>query len=150
MFFDSASRQTCTVKVSRTNTPLHALQTFNGVAYVESARVLAERVLLGSGLPGYGLPGYGVAGEVASEEPQVLEQVMRHVLGRPPSTREEMILLRGLRRSRNEFKERPEQARMLLAVGESPRDESIDAVEHAAWTTLCLAVLNLDETLNRE
>lgn len=150
MFFDSASRQTCTVKVSRTNTPLHALQTFNGVAYVESARVLAERVLLGSGLPGHGLPGYGVAGEDASEEPQVLEQVMRHVLGRPPSTREGMILLRGLRRSRNEFKERPEQARMLLAVGESPRDESIDAVEHAAWTTLCLAVLNLDETLNRE
>jgi hypothetical protein len=140
MFFDSASRQTCTVKVSRTNTPLHALQTFNGVAYVEAARVLAESVLFGR----------GVAGVAAGEESQVLEQVMRRVLGRPPSTREERILLRGLHRSRNEFKDQPEQARLLLEVGESPRDESIDPVEHAAWATLCLAVLNLDETLNRE
>ncbi len=140
MFFDSASRQTCTVKASRTNTPLHALQTFNGVAYVESARALAESVLLGC----------GVVGVVPSEESKVLEQVMRRVLGRLPSAREERILLRGLHRSRDEFAEQPEQARLLLAVGESSRDESIDAVEHAAWTTLCLAVLNLDETLNHE
>ena len=140
MFFDSASRQTCTVKVSRTNTPLHALQTFNGVAYVEAARVLAESVLAAS----------GVAGPVAGDESQVLERVMRRVLGRPPSDREEVILLRGLQRSRDEFGEHPQQARLLLDVGESPRDDSLDPLEHAAWTALCLAVLNLDETLNRE
>ena len=40
MFFDSASRQTCTVKEGRTNTPLHALQTLNNIAYVEAARAL--------------------------------------------------------------------------------------------------------------
>ena len=45
MFFDSASRQTCTVKVGRTNTPLQALQTLNDVTYVEAARVLAQRLL---------------------------------------------------------------------------------------------------------
>ncbi|NND99689.1 MAG: DUF1549 domain-containing protein [Pirellulaceae bacterium] len=45
MFFDNATRQTCTVKTARTNTPLHALQTFNNVAYVEAARALAELAL---------------------------------------------------------------------------------------------------------
>ena len=48
MFFDVANRQTCTVKLARTNTPLHALVTLNDVTYVEAARALAQRVLLGS------------------------------------------------------------------------------------------------------
>ncbi len=43
MFFDNATRQTCTVKEGRTNTPLHALQTLNNTAYVEAARALAQR-----------------------------------------------------------------------------------------------------------
>jgi hypothetical protein len=38
----------------------------------------------------------------------------------------------------------------LLRVGESKRDEKLDAVEHAAWTTVCLTVLNLDEALTNE
>ena len=31
----------------------------------------------------------------------------------------------------------------------TPRDHYLDAVEHAAWTSLCLLVLNLDETLSK-
>ncbi|HND52678.1 MAG TPA: DUF1553 domain-containing protein, partial [Pirellulaceae bacterium] len=38
VFFDVANRQTCTVKLARTNTPLHALVTLNDVTYVEAAR----------------------------------------------------------------------------------------------------------------
>src|SRR5262249_32473406 len=45
LFFDTAARQTCTVKQTRTNTPLHALTTLNDVTFVEAARVMAERVL---------------------------------------------------------------------------------------------------------
>jgi hypothetical protein len=44
-FFDSGARQVCTVKVARTNTPMHALVTLNDPAFVEAARVLAQRVL---------------------------------------------------------------------------------------------------------
>jgi hypothetical protein len=38
----------------------------------------------------------------------------------------------------------------LLAVGARPRQTSLDAVEQAALTSVCLAILNLDEALNRE
>ena len=47
-FFDVAKRQTCEVKPTRTNSPLHALVTMNDVAYVEAARVFAERVVSSS------------------------------------------------------------------------------------------------------
>ena len=38
----------------------------------------------------------------------------------------------------------------MLAMGDSPREKSIDAKEHATWTVLASMILNLDETLNRE
>lgn len=134
MFFDNAARQVCTVKVVRTNTPLHALLTFNDVTYVEAARALAERVLLAD----------------ADGDAPRLEQVYLRVLARPPLAAERSILLAGLERSRGEFQRDPAAAAALLAVGESPRREEIPAVEHAAWTALCLTVLNLDEALTRE
>ena len=45
MFFDEARRQTCEVRRSRTNTPLHALITLNDTTYIEAARAMAQRVL---------------------------------------------------------------------------------------------------------
>ncbi|MBN9117573.1 MAG: PSD1 domain-containing protein, partial [Planctomycetes bacterium] len=45
MFFDAANRQTCSVKATTTNTPLHALVTLNETTYVESARALAQLAL---------------------------------------------------------------------------------------------------------
>ncbi len=134
MFFDSASRQTCTVNVSRTNTPLHALQTLNNTTFVEAARVLAETAL---------------QAELGSDE-QRIERVFRRLLARRPEDAERAILLAGLQRTRKQYAGRDEEAIKLLSIGESSRDESLDPIEHAAWTNLCLAVSNLDEALNRE
>lgn len=134
MFFDNAARQVCTVKVVRTNTPLHALLTLNDVTYVEAARALAEWVLLAD----------------ADSDARRVDQVYLRVLARPPLDAERSVLLAGLERSRREFERDPQAASALLAVGESPRREELPAAEHAAWTALCLTVLNLDETLTRE
>jgi hypothetical protein len=41
-------------------------------------------------------------------------------------------------------------AKQLLAVGESPRDKALDPAGHAAMTSVCLAIFNLDEALTRE
>ena len=39
---------------------------------------------------------------------------------------------------------------LWLRVGESPRNDKLDAREHAAWTALATMILNLDEALTRE
>ena len=41
-------------------------------------------------------------------------------------------------------------ATAALAIGAAKRDESLDAAEHAALSTVCLGILNLDEALTRE
>ena len=135
VFFDTASRQTCTVNIFRTNTPLHALITLNEVTYVESARVLAQRLLKN--------------GELSDDNERISDLYMR-ALARPPSPEELELLNRALERTRTQFAADTTKAGEFISNGESPRDENLDAVEHAAWTALVLAVLNLDEILTRQ
>ena len=44
---------------------------------------------------------------------------------------------------------RADDARTFITVGDSPASAGLDAAEHAAWSTICLLILNLDETLTR-
>jgi hypothetical protein len=133
MFFDVASRQTCTVKTPRTNVPLHALLTLNDPAYVEAARALAERVLRG-----------------APSDIDRLALAYHRVLGRAPKAEEVKIALRGLERHRRDYAVDRDAANKLLAVGEGVRDAKLNPVEHAAWTVMCSTLLNLDEALTKE
>jgi len=133
MFFDSASRQNCTVKAQRTNTPLHALATLNDITYVEAARALAERVML-----------------AAPKADARIETAFRLATSRKPTGAEKKILLRRLHALQSQYAADPDAAFKLLQVGESKRNEKLDAVEHAAYTGVCSLVLNLDETITKE
>jgi hypothetical protein len=133
-FFDTTARQTCIVKPTRTNSPLHALTTLNDVTYVEAARALAQRVM--------------ATGGTSPEER--IESAFRMVLARRPSAAERHVLLAALVRVKREFGADPAAARKLLSVGESKRDEKLDVIEHAAYTAVCTAILNLDEALTKE
>src|SRR5689334_16793018 len=104
MFFDSNPRQTCAVKQSRTNTPLHALATLNDVTYVEAARALAERAIAAAPAPD-----------------KRLEAAFRLVLSRAPTPAEAKVLLAGLERLRADFTSQPEAAKKFLRNGESKR-----------------------------
>ncbi len=132
MFFDTQSRTVCVVKPTRTNTPLHALATLNDPTYVEAARALAQRVL------------------ATPDDAARLDLAVRLVLGRRPTGEERTILLAGVNRLRREYAAAPADARKLLQVGESKRSDAIDPVEHAAWASLALSLLNLDEALTKE
>lgn len=133
MFFDSAARQTCEVKPSRTNTPLHALTTLNDTTYVEAARVFARRVLR--------------AKPTATER---IAHAFRLATARRPSPVETSILLNRFKTLRAMYARHPEQANQLLSAGEFPRDDTLPAADRAAMTGVCLLLLNLDEVLSKE
>ncbi len=134
MFFDTAKRQTCEVNAIRTNTPMHALTTMNEIAFVEAARAMAQRVLAEGGTTDESRATYA----------------FRLATARHPSSEEQRILTQRLGTLRTHYGADAEAASQLIQVGESPRDESLDPAEHAAFTGLCLMILNLDETLTKE
>jgi hypothetical protein len=131
MFFDAANRQTCSVKTVTTNTPLHALVTLNETTYVEAARSLAQRAM-----------------EKTDKDTDRLAFAFRRATSRTPTEAETKLLTAALEKQRKLFAADKEAALKLLKVGESPRNEKLDAVEHASLAAVCLMMLNLDETLN--
>jgi hypothetical protein len=131
--FDGSNRQACRVRTAITNTPLHALTTLNDVTWVEAARVLAERTM-----------------REASADDARLRSAFGRVLARPPVDREVATLRRMLQKQRAHYAGRVDDAKKLLAEGAAPRDASLDPAEHAAWTSVALALFNLDEALTRE
>lgn len=132
-FFDAGARQVCTVKVARTNTPLHALVTLNDPAFVEAARVMAQRIHAAS-----------------DRDAGRLEHAFRIATSRQPAAREKGVLLARLDTLRRQFSADRAAALQLASAGEAPRPEALDPVEHAAWTALCSLILNLDEALSKE
>ena len=135
MVFDNAPRQFCVVKAVRTNTPLHALTTMNETTFVECARTLAQRLLNDPGL---------------RDDAARFDRACSLAIARAPTEKEKQTLAATLGKLRAKFKAVPDDAAKLLAVGDSKRDEKLPAVEHAAWASLCLMILNLDEVLNKE
>jgi hypothetical protein len=134
MFFDGSKRQTCEVKPSRTNTPLHALTTLNDVTYVEAARAMAQRIMKDGG----------------SDSASRITLAYQLLAARKPTTDELAVLTARFVTLQKTYKADPKAAAELLTVGDSKRDESLNATDHAAYTGVCLLILNLDEVLSRE
>ena len=131
--FDSSDRQACRVKPGKTSTPLHALTTLNDPTWIEASRFLAEKVML-----------------EAEETNDRLETAFRHVTAQTPSVAKLSVLERAYDEQLAIFKENPQEADKLLAIGEKKRNPKLPALEHAALTQVCLGILNLDQSLTRE
>lgn len=130
---DAPDRETCTVRRSRTNTPLQALVLLNDPTYVEAARAFAERI--------------NATGGNSTDER--LAFAFRSVLARQPTTAELTILRSVYDKQLARFRELPDAAKAVLAVGESPADSTLDPAELAAWTMVASAILNTDEALTK-
>ncbi|MFT7641554.1 MAG: hypothetical protein ACI9G1_003305 [Pirellulaceae bacterium] len=131
MAFNAAARETCIVRSDLTTTPLQALTLMNNIAFVESARHLAERALKTDGL--------------AAD--QRISQIFRAVTSRGPSQNELDVLTADFESYRTDFQESPDAAKRLLAIGEKPNDSSLDPRELAALTLIANTVFNLDEAI---
>ncbi len=134
LLFDAPNRETCTVKRSRTNTPLQALSLLNEVTFVEAARKLAGRMI-------------SEGGQTAEQR---LAYGFRLALARNPTNTEMQVLLSGLDADMQRFASGPSDASGLLAFGDSKSAPEIPPAELAAYTLTANVILNLDEFVTRE
>ncbi|MEW5974268.1 MAG: DUF1553 domain-containing protein [Acidobacteriota bacterium] len=131
--FGAPTRESCTVRRERTDTPLQALVVMNDPQFVEAARVLAQRALKFAG------------GEIDGE----IDFITARLLGRRFDNEEREITREAYRDYLRHFTADPEEARKLLSIGESKPDEQLPVLESAALTMLANQVMNLDEGLNK-
>ncbi|MFO0877709.1 MAG: PSD1 and planctomycete cytochrome C domain-containing protein [Gemmataceae bacterium] len=127
LLFDAPNREVCTVRRSRTNTPLQALALLNEVTYVEAARALADRMETEGGKSITERLAYG----------------FRLATARMPTVAEMHVLRQGYIEDQARFRRNLEAARKLLGRSEA-------SPELAALTLAANVMLNLDETVNRE
>ena len=132
--FDAPTREKCVIQRPRTNTPMQALVTMNDVQFVEAARVFAQRILNQGG---------------ADFDSQI-DYAFLLATSRPADELRKRVFRNLYDSQLKEFSRDKKRAEDLLGFGETKRDESIDLAQHAAWTTVASAILNLDEVLSKE
>ena len=130
--FNAPSREVCTVRRERTNTPLQALVTLNDPQFVEADRRLAELTLK--------------SGPATSAR---LEFLAKRLLARSLRDDERKVVSASLADLTAYYQAHPADAKALVAVGASTPDPTLDAPALAAWTMLTNELFNLDEVLNK-
>ncbi|QDV49812.1 Planctomycete cytochrome C [Gimesia fumaroli] len=131
--FNAPSREVCTVRRERTNTPLQALVTLNDPQFVEAARNLAQKAILNGG----------------DQFEDRLQFVAQRLLARKLRTEEQAIARSSFDDLAAYYTSHIEDGKKLIAVGDSKPAEQVDVATLAAWTMLVNELMNLDETLNK-
>lgn len=131
--FNAPSREVSCVRRERTDTPLQALVTMNDPQFVEAARNLAQHAM--------------VAG--AGDAEKTLNYIARHILCRPLKEQEKSIVLTSHQDLLDFYQGHADDAKALIAVGETKADAKLDPAALASWTMVCNEMLNLDEVLNK-
>lgn len=130
MALDATSREQCTPRRLRTNTPLQALTLLNDPAYFEAARGLANLSWseVRSRRP-----------ELRTAERRAVVRAFQRALGRSPTDQERATLERLYAKASREFAAHPDRA---AAVATDAR--------LAALTVVANVILNLDEAVTKE
>jgi mono/diheme cytochrome c family protein len=130
--FNAPSREVCSVRRERTNTPLQALATLNDPQFVEAARVLAEKALA-----------------TGRRDDEALDEMAQRLLARPLTAKEKSIVKGTLADMNSFFAKNPDAAKEFLATGESKPSDKVPAPQLAAMTMVANQLMNLDEVLNK-
>lgn len=134
LLFDAPNRETCTVKRSKTNTPLQALSLLNEVTFVEASRGLATRMI----------------NEGGDTPESRITFAFRATLTRDPTKDEVEILAEGLADDLARFSKDETAAKALVAFGDSPVGRELPLNKLAAYTLTANVILNLDEFVTKE
>jgi hypothetical protein len=129
--FDAPSRETCSLRRFRTNTPLQAFVTLNDPVYVESAQALARRLVQ-------------EGGATTSEQAAFGLQLC---LVRPPSAAQVESLAQLFASDLVHYQSDPAAAAKMAGSIATDAGSSTDAAELAAWTVVANVLLNLDGVL---
>jgi len=127
--FDGVSREVCTARRIRTNTPLQALTTMNDSVYIDLARQFAKRMQK----------------EAGDNPTNQVRQGFEWATGHPADDKSAAALIKLYETAVNQFKQDKEKAAMML--GEK-KDKNI-SLETAALTVVANAILNLDEVVTK-
>ncbi len=130
--FNAPTREACTVRRERTDTPLQALATMNDVQFVEAARALAEQSM-----------------EALAGFDERLDFVTVRLLARPLAPAERQIASKSYAEFHRFYEGHAADARKLLGMGERKADPALAAADFAAMTMLTSQLMNLDEVLNK-
>ena len=132
--FDAPSREECTARRPRSNTPLAALTMLNDPSFVEAARVFAQRILHAN---------------LEHTDSARLTWAYRELFSHEPSSREKKLLLSLLNEHREEYHADEQAANKLVTVGLRPVPGDLNVSELAAWTSVTRTLLNLNEAIMR-
>jgi uncharacterized protein DUF1553/uncharacterized protein DUF1549/cytochrome c len=131
--FDAPSREICSVRRIRTNTPLQAFVTLNDPVYVEAAQALARRIVHEGG---------------ASPEERC-RYALRLCLATPPQQVQVDELISLLLAERKHYREDAKAAHALATEPLGKVPAGLDEPELAAWTVVANVLLNLDGVLTK-
>jgi hypothetical protein len=129
--FDAPSREECTARRPRSNTPLASLVLLNDPTFIEAARKFAERILTEGG----------------QSDAERLDYAFKLAVSRTPDDYERGLLMDLLASARESFT--TESAGRLTDIGLAKTADGMNPQELAAWTTIGRAILNLNETNTR-
>ncbi len=131
--FDAPSREVCSMRRIRTNTPLQAFVTLNDPAYVEAAQSLARRIVR--------------EGRTSVEERA--QYALQLCLIRPPSSQQINSVTALYASELEHYRSNTSAAEAMATEPFGPLPDGWDPHELAAWTVVANMLLNLDAVLMR-
>jgi hypothetical protein len=129
--YDAPSREFCTIRRVRTNTPLQALTSLNDPYFFDAARAMSHKLMTEGGNSVNDRIKYGF----------IL------TASRQPSSTELEKVAAYFRAEEANYRSNPDTAFKLIKAKTGSKE---DAVETAAWTMVSNVLLNTDEAITKE